>query len=606
MTRINTNVASLRGLNQLNNSQNMLQTSLTRLSTGLQINSGADDPAGLIESNTLSSQIASINQSINNSNDANNVLSTADSGLSEISGLLDQVRGLVQAGLNSGALSTDEIQANQSQIDQALSAINRISSNVSFAGSKLIDGSKAYQTQTTSADAGKLNSYQINSAAFAGSSNVTIDTKVTAAATKGQLYYNFNNGGLASKTTLQVSGASGSNVVFLGAGSSLDNIKSAINAVSDSTGVDVTKTAAVYGAKTFASTGTDNDLTFTDIRNQTSNPDDATVNGKTLKVQIVAASASQTLAVSSTSTATDITLSITLGTDSGSAVTSTASDVKQLLQTNAASSSYVAVSYEGDGSGLVAASQALASVTSGAKDAYLSFQSQDFGSSQFVGVDVLQGAFSTTTGSTGGNVASRSTGTDIQATINGQQALGSGLTASIIGDALNASVTFNTADNTANTDAKITVTGGGSVFQIGEDATVAGQINLGIPSVNTATLGGVNGKLFQLGSGGGKSLLDVGSSLSGSALVSIIDDATTQVSNLRGQIGSLQKNVIDTNIATLNSTLENVSTAKSQITDTDFAAETSNLTRAQILSQSGISVLAIANQAPQAVLKLLG
>src|SRR4051812_21806703 len=144
MTRINTNVASLRGLAQLQKSQTLLQTSLTRLSTGLKINSGADDPAGLIASETLASQLSSIQQSITNSSRANNVLSTADAGLSEISGLLDQVRGLVQAGLNSGALSADEIQANQSQIDQALSAINRISANVTFAGDKLIDGSKAY------------------------------------------------------------------------------------------------------------------------------------------------------------------------------------------------------------------------------------------------------------------------------------------------------------------------------------------------------------------------------------------------------------------------------------------------------------------------------
>ncbi|HBL46029.1 MAG TPA: flagellin, partial [Planctomycetaceae bacterium] len=136
MTRINTNVASLRGLRSLNKSTNLLDTSLTRLSTGLKINSGKDNPSGLIASETLRSQVSAIEQSIKNSNRASNVIATADSALGEVTNLLNQVRGLVQEGLNKGALSQDEIAANQLQIDTALSAINRISANTSFAGDK--------------------------------------------------------------------------------------------------------------------------------------------------------------------------------------------------------------------------------------------------------------------------------------------------------------------------------------------------------------------------------------------------------------------------------------------------------------------------------------
>src|SRR5580698_4941269 len=200
MTTINTNVASLIALNNLNTSQNSLQTSLTRLSTGLKINSGADDPAGLVATNILGSQIASINQSITNSNRANDVLSTADAGLQQISGLLDQIRSLVQAGLNTGGLTPDEQQANQSQIDQALTAINTISANTTFAGAGLIDGSQAYTTQITSANAAKINSYQLNSVAFTGSSTVTLNANVQTAATQGTLYYGFVSGGLSSNT----------------------------------------------------------------------------------------------------------------------------------------------------------------------------------------------------------------------------------------------------------------------------------------------------------------------------------------------------------------------------------------------------------------------
>jgi flagellin len=125
-------------------------------------------------------------------------------------------------------------------------------------------------------------------------------------------------------------------------------------------------------------------------------------------------------------------------------------------------------------------------------------------------------------------------------------------------------------------------------------------------AVNTARLGGVSGKLFELGSGGGKSLLDIGPNVQGSELVNIIEQAVNRVSSLRGRIGAIQKNVIDTNIATLGVALENISEARSQIVDTDFAVETANLTKAQILSQAGLSVLGIANQAPSQVLSLLG
>ena len=101
MTRINTNVASLRGLRNLNKSSMKLDTSLTRLSTGLKINSGKDNPSGLIASETLRSQVSAIEQSIKNSNRANNVIGTADSALGEVNGLLNQIRGLTRAQILS-------------------------------------------------------------------------------------------------------------------------------------------------------------------------------------------------------------------------------------------------------------------------------------------------------------------------------------------------------------------------------------------------------------------------------------------------------------------------------------------------------------------------
>lgn len=603
MTVINTNIASLVGLNNVKNATSALNTSLTRLSTGLRINSGKDDPAGLVASNTLGSQIAAINQSLTNSNRANDVLSTADAGLQQIGGLLDQVRSLVQAGLSSGGLTPDELQANQQQIDEALQAINTISANTSFAGEGLIDGSKSYTTQISSADSAKLNTYQLNSVAFSGTATVNITTTIKTAATQGTLFYSSVAGGLASNTTLELSGADGTNVISLGSGSSVSDIKSAINNVTSVTGVQATATGATYGSATFGTAGSNNGLDFLDARTLATDPDQG-AGSTTLHIAFATASANQTLSVSSASTATDLTLTITLGTDASGNVTSTASDVKALIAGDANSSGYVNVTLEGDGSGVVA-SDGTSATTSGAVNGSLTLLSQDFGSSQFVGIHVLEGAFVTDIGSVGGTQSSRSAGTDIVATINGQAAVGSGLAASITGSTLDGSITFNSADNTAGVSATVTVTGGGSVFQIGQAANLSGQINLGLPAVNTAELGGTSGKLFQLGSGGSLSLVNLGPTLQGTTLVKVINDAINQVSTLSGRIGALQANVINTNIATLNSSLENVSQAQSDILDTNFAQETANLTRSQILEQSGISVLSIANQTPQQVLKLL-
>ena len=85
----------------------------------------------------------------------------------------------------------------------------------------------------------------------------------------------------------------------------------------------------------------------------------------------------------------------------------------------------------------------------------------------------------------------------------------------------------------------------------------------------------------------------------------IAEGAIDQVTSLRGRLGAFQRTTLETNIGALNDTLVNLTDAESTIRDADFAAETANLTRAQILVQSGTTVLSIANSNPQNVLALL-
>src|ERR1700684_1577503 len=105
MSVINTNVSSLIAQRALTQNEQSESTSLERLSTGLKINSGADDPAGLIARQNLQAEQPGINTAISNAQSANNVMGTAEGGLNEVSNLLTTLQGLVSQSANTGGLS---------------------------------------------------------------------------------------------------------------------------------------------------------------------------------------------------------------------------------------------------------------------------------------------------------------------------------------------------------------------------------------------------------------------------------------------------------------------------------------------------------------------
>jgi flagellin len=183
MTRINSNVSSLVAQNRLQTSNSDLQSALTRLSTGLRINSGADDPAGLIASEALRSEITGLNKAISNTQRASQIISTADSALGQVSSLLNDVRGLVVEAANSGALSDEEIAANQLQIDSSLEAINRIAQTTTFQGRKLLDGSQDFVSTVGSVSS--IRDANIEQAKLGGSS-LSVEVVVSSAASQAE------------------------------------------------------------------------------------------------------------------------------------------------------------------------------------------------------------------------------------------------------------------------------------------------------------------------------------------------------------------------------------------------------------------------------------
>src|SRR3954452_14567759 len=126
MSRINTNVSSLIAQRVLGKNNQQLNQSLQRLSTGLKINSGADDPAGLIASENLKSEQLGITQAIDNANRGNNIVGTAEGGVGEVRNLLTQLQSVVSATANAGGLTKEENHATRLQLDSILNTINRL------------------------------------------------------------------------------------------------------------------------------------------------------------------------------------------------------------------------------------------------------------------------------------------------------------------------------------------------------------------------------------------------------------------------------------------------------------------------------------------------
>ena len=226
----------------------------------------------------------------------------------------------------------------------------------------------------------------------------------------------------------------------------------------------------------------------------------------------------------------------------------------------------------------------------------LVFSSIDFGQEAFVEIEVLSEE-GTRPFRTGFSNVFRTEGTDIEATVNGVRADGNGNTLTLNTSTLDMSITV---DDGSSTDISYTISGGGALFQIGPDVVATQQVRIGIQSINTAQLQGESGRLYQLGSGETAAL-----GTDATTAFRIVEEVATKVTSLRGRLGAFQKTTLDANIYTLNETLANLTDAESTIRDADFASETASLTRAQILVQSGISVLSIANSNPQNVLALL-
>ena len=242
--RINTNVAALGALNNLQKASSAIAGSIQKLSSGLRINTGADDPAGLTISEGLRAQIDGYNQAISNTQDAQNVIKTADGGLSQVNDLLRGVRQLALHASNTGVNDDVAVQADQAQISSAVSSIQRIAENTQFGNKKLLDGTSGSSAAVT--DTATLGGVTIGST-FGGASiqngtvNITVNNVATRAQAQGTVTYASTNATLSSANgTFTGSGGTivlGGQSVQVTGSDTVQTLVDKINNISGSTGV---------------------------------------------------------------------------------------------------------------------------------------------------------------------------------------------------------------------------------------------------------------------------------------------------------------------------------------------------------------------------------
>src|SRR3569833_108222 len=611
---INTNISSLNAQRNLNTSQTSLATSLQRLSSGLRINSAKDDAAGLAISDRMTSQINGLNQAARNANDGISLSQTAEGAMSSIGDNLQRMRQLALQSANSTNSATDRSALN-AEVQSALAEISRVASTTQFNGLNLLDGSfqssqfqvGANANQTISVGiAGvttdQLGSYQgvsaaVTSTAFDGS-NLKING-TTIGASAGTTAAGFTSGSAAAKAAAINASASTTGVTATAstsltssvapvAATSLGNGALTINGIA--VGAIAAGTTAVgqgqYTAQAINAVSAQSGVTAT-VNMSTGAVTLKSSEGRDIKLDSSAGTAQGATDIYN---ATGLTVGSAAPTGKTTSVVTLAQDTENKNskatkneKANGTTDTIGNLTYEFNTSASAVAAGHVA-VTAAAND-----NSATLAANLRTAVNAQYAAGNTTISASGTTAASTFTDNRL-----GAYTIAAGSAPSGTGSA-----GITAAADTAGTNATYAaggVTTGGTL-----PLSSAANFSLAGSSAGMLTAGGLsstNPSLAKLAS------VDIISQNGANSAISIIDGALSQINSQRANLGAVQ-NRFSSTISNLQGTAENISAARSRITDTDFAAETANLTRGQILQQAGTAMLAQANSLPNGVLALL-
>lgn len=505
--RINTNISAMNAHNYgvMNNRE--LDSALAKLSSGLRINTAADDASGMAIADSLLSQANALGQAVKNANDAIGIIQTADKAMDEQIKILDTIKVKATQAAQDGQ-STQSRQALQSDIVRLMEELDNIASTTSFNGMKLLAGSftnkefqiGAYSNETVKASIGATNSDKIGSVRFETSTNIS------AAAISALVFQNVDG----TNTTLQ------SVTISNSAGTGLGALALAVNNASDITGVRASYRVVTTGSAAVAAGDIRNlrinGITVGDILNMKNSDADGTL------VNSINAVTSQTGVYASVDIMGRLTLTST------------------------------------DGRGIT--------------------------------VDI---------GSAGGTYADPGM-------------LGINIMSSVAGDAMTNS-NYGRLTLTALSAKDILVSdANGSITQNLNSAGANSILNLGSVRGNYTSSEGLAAGAYanQAESGGASAYMGSGvTTRTGAMMVmDIAESAMKLLDKIRADLGSVQ-NQLTVTINNISTTHVSVKAAESQIRDVDFAEESANFSKRNILAQSGSFAMAQANTIQQNVLKLL-
>lgn len=567
---LNTNINSLVAQNSLTSSGNALATSLQQLSSGLRINTAADDAAGYAIVQGMNAQIGGLNQAAQNASGGVSLTQTAQGALTEITNDLQTMRDLAVESLNATNSAADRADLNQ-QYQQLAADINNVAGTTQFNGVNLLDGSFQGATFQIGANAGQTITVSSVASATTGAlgaqyaaSAQSANTGVTAVVNLANI--SINGTALASSGTVNSTGA----------------LVSAINAA----GIGgVTASTQVVGAAVTASTAG---------------------HTGTLVINGVA-----TAAVTATGTATtDVanTVAAINAISSATGVTATTNTTGTAITLTDASGSAISVGY-GTGSSLVVADTGLGITGTVTGAVATAFAAQPTGTGQTITINGVTTGLIDTAGLIGnltadlGNVAAAinaiTTNTGVSATILNNQltltsATGSAITVAYTGSAITAAET----GLAAGTDAV------GNSFIINYAGNTTGKVTIAGVAADLTASGLTAGSTASTQTGFTVANTSVSNVQDSNAAIAAINAALQQVATTGAQLGAYQ-NRFTAAITGLNTDSTNLQSARSSIQDTDYAQATSALSTAQILQQASTAMVAQANTVPQNVLTLL-
>ena len=595
MTVVNTNVSALTAQAAMVKNNRNLETAVERLSTGLRINSAADDAAGMAITQRLESQVLGLNQAIRNATDGQALLDTAEGAQNEVVNLLQRLRQLAVQSSNDTNSAIDRLYI-EKEADQILGEINRISDQTRWNGMKLLDGT--FDSVQFQLGANRAEDVDLSVRSVAANQIGTYRVEGTASHLAGAA-------DSIDAHNLTVAGHVGSKVITVAANASAKTVAASVNQNAELTGVTATAVTKAEIAKVHATGNVgftigdgSNSATITttniaSVSDLTALRDAINDKSGTTKITADVVNNDKSRIILTHATGEDIIISgisagimtvRSLGADETDtqSMGSTDTTAMMVIGTRAAAAASIAAAASSGGTGTVAG---IATTTHiGSKITLTSAGNDSTKTATITGLNLdgetitedltMGNAAAVTSANQYASIISVDTGGEASAgnVSVGVAAQDSTAGATFVGHIQFDSVRSFSVTSSAGTAASDNFTGGGT--------TADASTFLNVGTVDLATV-----------------------SNSEKAL-SIIDGALSMVDLSRAEQGALS-NRLDNTVSNLTNIVLNTEASQSSIQDADFAKESSALTKAQILAQASTSMLAQANASKQTILALL-